>query len=159
MNNITRCLFLFILFAFISRPESLHYELDDYGTRDIQIEIKGEVSDPGIITVDAYSTVDDVLKMIDLSEDADLSKVNRTAILKDQDVLVIPGKSDSALLVSINTADIDELTLVPNIGKVTAENIIAYRNQNGLFQSIDDLVKVKGIGAKTLEKIRKYLTL
>ena len=63
------------------------------------------------------------------------------------------------MLVSINTADIDELTLVPNIGKVTAENIIAYRNQNGMFQSIDDLVKVKGIGAKTLEKIRKYLTL
>ena len=159
MNNITRCLFLFILFAVISRPVSLQYELEGFKTKEIQVELKGEVVDPGIYVLDAYSTVNDLLDQAQLTEEADLSGINRTVRLKDQDVVVIPSVNREPLLVSINSADAEELMLVPNIGKVTAENIVAYRNENGLFQSIDDLVRVKGIGAKTLEKIRKYLTL
>ena len=159
MNNITRCLFLFILFAVISRPASMQYALEGFKTREIQVELKGEVDNPGIYVLDVYSTVDDLLKTAQLTEEADLSGINRTVMLRDQDVVVIPSINREPLQVSINTADVEQLMLVPNIGKVTAESIIAYRNENGLFQSIDDLVRVKGIGAKTLEKIRKYLTL
>lgn len=59
--------------------------------------------------------------------------------------------------VNINTADKDLLTQLPGIGPVTADIIIQYRKDNGNFSSIDELTKVKGIGNKTLEKLKPYL--
>ncbi len=59
--------------------------------------------------------------------------------------------------VNINTADKDLLTQLPGIGPVTADIIIQYRKDNGQFSSIDELTKVKGIGNKTLEKLKPYL--
>lgn len=57
--------------------------------------------------------------------------------------------------IDINTATVKELQSLPGIGKVTAERITAYRTQNGPFTAIDDLLKVKGIGKKSLDKIRE----
>ncbi len=59
--------------------------------------------------------------------------------------------------VNINTADKATLTLLPGVGTVTAEAILAYRQANGDFKSIDDLMKVKGIGEKSLAKLKPYL--
>lgn len=59
--------------------------------------------------------------------------------------------------VNINTADKELLTRLPGIGPVTADIIIKYRKDNGQFGSIDELTKVKGIGNKTLEKLKPYL--
>lgn len=56
--------------------------------------------------------------------------------------------------VNVNVATLKELQNLPGIGKVAAERIIAYRTENGPFTKVDDLTKVKGIGAKTLDKIR-----
>jgi competence protein ComEA len=61
--------------------------------------------------------------------------------------------------VNINTADAAQLALLPGIGPKAADSIISYRSSAGAFTSIDDLVKVKGIGQKTLEKLRPYLSL
>ncbi|MGC2526392.1 MAG: helix-hairpin-helix domain-containing protein [Candidatus Acidiferrum sp.] len=60
--------------------------------------------------------------------------------------------------ININTANSDELQLVPGIGPVTAEKILQMRKSYGLFKSVDDLRAIKGIGPKRLEKMRKYLT-
>lgn len=62
-------------------------------------------------------------------------------------------------LVNINTATKEELIQIPNVGPVTAERIILYRIENDGFKSIDELLKVKGIGEKTLEKIRGEVTI
>lgn len=82
-----------------------------------------------------------------------------------------PAQSDSAdtsvsgvtrseiVIVNINAADLDELQTLPSIGEVKARAIIKYREEYGDFASVDDLVNVSGIGEKTLEKIRKYLTI
>ncbi len=59
--------------------------------------------------------------------------------------------------VDINTADVDQLITVPGIGPKTAEAIIAYRKENGTFASLDDLIKIKGIGAKKLAKMKPFL--
>ena len=56
------------------------------------------------------------------------------------------------ITININTAGKDELVLLPNVGPVTAERIIRYREDYGLFDSIDDLTRVKGIDPKTLKK-------
>lgn len=59
--------------------------------------------------------------------------------------------------VNINTADKKLLTELPGIGPVTAEAIIDYRTTNGQFKSLNELTKVKGIGVKTLAKLKPYL--
>ncbi|MBZ5527398.1 MAG: helix-hairpin-helix domain-containing protein [Acidobacteriia bacterium] len=59
--------------------------------------------------------------------------------------------------VNINTATADELQQVPGIGPVTAEKIIHMRRAYGRFKRVDDLLSIKGIGRKRLEKMRKYL--
>lgn len=62
--------------------------------------------------------------------------------------------------VDINSADAASLAEAINgVGVVKAQAIIDYRNQNGPFASVDDLVKVRGIGPKTLEKNRAQLTI
>lgn len=60
--------------------------------------------------------------------------------------------------INVNTATVQELQSLPRIGSVTAERIVAYRTEHGDFRSPEDLIKVKGIGAKTLEKIRELIS-
>jgi competence protein ComEA len=60
--------------------------------------------------------------------------------------------------ININTANDDELASLPGIGKVKAEAIIEHRQQYGNFETVQDLTKVKGIGNKTLTKIKADIT-
>jgi len=62
-------------------------------------------------------------------------------------------------LVDINTADKAELMTIPTIGPVTADRIISYRQDFGPFTKIEELGRIKGIGEKTLAKIKPYITL
>ncbi len=61
--------------------------------------------------------------------------------------------------VNINTATLEELQMLPGIGESIAQNIVDFRNANGPFASIDELIKVKGIGVNKLDAIRDNLTL
>lgn len=60
-------------------------------------------------------------------------------------------------LLNINTAAAKELQTLPNIGVQMAQRIVDYREQHGKFASVDALQNVKGIGAKTLEKLRPFV--
>ena len=60
-------------------------------------------------------------------------------------------------LLNINTATVEELQTLPNIGEATAQRIVDYRTQHGNFTSVDALQNVKGIGTKTLEKLRPFV--
>lgn len=60
--------------------------------------------------------------------------------------------------VNLNTATSEELQQVPGIGPATAEKILLMRKSYGSFKSVDDLLAIKGLGKKRLEKMRKYLT-
>ncbi len=61
--------------------------------------------------------------------------------------------------ININTATKQELTNIPGVGLVKAGRIIALRKESGKFSSYDDLLAVKGIGEKSLKKIKPYITL
>ncbi|MCP2041620.1 competence protein ComEA [Neisseria sp. HSC-16F19] len=60
--------------------------------------------------------------------------------------------------VNINTADVQELQTLHNIGAKKAEAIVAYRTENGPFKAIEDIQKVKGIGKATFEKLKTEIT-
>jgi|SRR5271154_1940040 len=60
--------------------------------------------------------------------------------------------------ININTANSEQLQEVPGIGPTTAEKILQMRKSYGAFKSVDDLLSIKGIGKKRLDKMRKYLT-
>jgi comEA protein len=67
------------------------------------------------------------------------------------------AKGDIAKDININTADKELLVQLPGVGPKTADAIVKYRNKNGEFSSINDLTGVKGIGDKTLAKLKPYL--
>lgn len=60
-------------------------------------------------------------------------------------------------LLNINTASAEELQTLPNIGARMAQRIVEYRKVHGNFSSVDELQKVKGIGTKTLEKLKPFV--
>ena len=60
--------------------------------------------------------------------------------------------------IDLNTADSAALESIPGIGKSLSQRILAFREKNGAFQSVDDLLKVQGIGEKSIQKLRPYLT-
>jgi competence protein ComEA len=65
--------------------------------------------------------------------------------------------SGRANVVNINTADADQLQLLPRVGPALAARIIDYREANGPFRTIDEIVAVKGIGDTSLEQLEPYL--
>ncbi len=60
--------------------------------------------------------------------------------------------------ININTATAEELTELPRIGKVTAARIVAWREENGPFAEIEELLNVQGIGERTFERVRPHVT-
>ncbi len=70
-----------------------------------------------------------------------------------------PAPSEEiTLLVNINTATVQQLQALPGIGAVKAQAIVDYREEHGPFQSVEELLEVKGIGPATLEKFREDVT-
>jgi len=69
-----------------------------------------------------------------------------------------PPSPPSGEKVNINTAGVDELVTLPGIGKAYAERIVEYRQKNGPFKKVEDIINVRGIGEKTFERIKDRLT-
>ncbi len=142
------------------------------------VDVKGAVKNPGVYEVRLDDRVIDVIEEAGgLKEGADETKINFAQRVTDEMVLYIPliGEDGENMIVSagagltstsasqeagkinINTATSDELQNLPGIGPSKAEAIIAYREDSGLFQTIDDLKLVTGIGDKTFEKLKDFI--
>ena len=70
----------------------------------------------------------------------------------------VEDESQNSLRVDINTADVEELDELPEVGPSTAQSIIDYRENNGGFRTVDELEEIPGIGPATLEKIEPFAT-
>ncbi len=98
----------------------------------------------GFVTVKSYENETD---SADLSAaDVSVSAVNKIDALR------------GAEPINVNDADETELQRLPGVGPATASAIVDYRTENGPFTTVDDLLKVKGIGYAKLEKMRPYIT-
>ena len=67
------------------------------------------------------------------------------------------GKKELSGKLNLNTATVEELTMLPGVGPSKAERVIAWRTKNGDFKRVADLRKVKGFGYKTIKKLEPYL--
>ncbi len=90
---------------------------------------------------------------VPVSSDAEAAGIAATAPAAKQPV---PADNDGRI--DINKADVEQLAALPGVGETIARRIIAFREQHGPFQRVDDLLKVKGIGEKSLAKLRPSVT-
>ena len=81
--------------------------------------------------------------------------VSLAVIASDLDSAAIG--QDGVALININAVDAETLTRLDGIGEVLAQRIVDYRTEHGPFASLDELLKVKGVGEKTLDRIRDRL--
>ncbi|AJO58965.1 MULTISPECIES: competence protein ComEA [Bacillus] len=149
---------------------------NDESNETIVIDIKGAVQHPGVYEMRTGDRVSQAIeKAGGTSEQADEVQVNLAEILQDGIVVYIPKKGEETAvqqgggvsvqsdggkgaLVNINTATLEELQGISGVGPSKAEAIIAYREENGRFQTIEDITKVSGIGEKSFEKIKSSIT-
>ncbi|MFC3929020.1 helix-hairpin-helix domain-containing protein [Streptococcus caprae] len=146
----------------------------------VTIDLKGAVKKEGIYTLDKGSRVADAIEQAGgFTDQAERKSVNLAQKLKDEDVIYVATIGEELALataassatatgttdtnsdtakVNLNTADAAQLQTISGIGEKKAQDIIAYREANGGFKSVDDLGNVSGIGDKTLEKLREFVT-
>lgn len=142
----------------------------------VVVHVSGAVSKPGVYTLPEGARVIQALEMAGGPlKEADLEGINLAQPLYDGQQARIPFKPNAAEVgmdsareiqaymhpdgkININLADQAQLESLPGIGSVKSQSIIHYREQNGPFRQIEDLVKVSGIGDKTLENIKDLIT-
>lgn len=127
----------------------------------IVVQIIGEVNNPNVYEVQMGIRLNELIEIAGgFTENADIKQVNLALLLTDQMKITIPSILDSEEKVSkinINTADLALLMTLNGIGEVKAQAIIDYRETHGPFKTIEEIMKVKGIGLKTFEKIKDYI--
>ena len=161
MKLIRQFLIIVLLLIGILSVDLTPVALSDSENTRIYVSIKGAVEKEETISLKQYATVQEAIDQIQLKENADISSLNPNMVLKDADVLSIPYQTDEEELprVSINQATREELQQLDGIGPSTADAIIQYREEHGLYQTIEDIMKVKGIGNAKFEKIKEKITL
>lgn len=145
--------------------------------KPVVVYITGAVPRPGVYALAQGSRVQDAISAAGgFLADAEKSGINLARLVEDGEQLDIPyteGSSpvivnqatpteDLSLsgsdLININIASQSELETLPGIGPTAALKIITYRQQNGPFVTIDDILNVSGIGPGTFEKIKNLIT-
>lgn len=105
------------------------------------------------IDIEKYDTLESVLENYDLPKDVDISALNPLQILNHNDLVNLPIIKE-VTCISLNNGTIEELMSLKGVGAAIAQRIIDYRSDKGLFQSIEDIQNVKGIGPKVYEKLK-----
>lgn len=132
---------------------------------ELYVHVLGRVAHPGLYMLDVDARVVDALAAAGGTlDDADLQAVNLARTLSDGEQLIVPvigaaaqnGESPAAGdgLIDLNNADQSALESLPGIGPALAGRIIDWRETNGRFQSVEDLLAVSGIGEKVLSGLR-----
>lgn len=151
-------------------------------TGDVVVDVSGKVRKPGIVTLPAGSRVADALKRAGGARSgASTTALNLARVLVDGEQILVgvepvqaappdggmpsagagsapsPGGPPAAL-VNLNTATMEQLDTLPGVGPVTAQSILDWRAEHERFNTVDELLEVKGIGEATLADLRDRVT-
>lgn len=131
------------------------------------VHLTGEVIAPGVYRLPVGARVDDALKAAGgPTGEGDIHRLNLAARLADGQQIVVPKRIDPMLAslvpiasptvgrVNLNLATVPELDRLPGVGPVTAQRIVAYREQHGPFTTVEQLREAKLVNAATFEKIK-----
>ncbi len=140
----------------------------------VTVDVAGKVRRPGIAVLDAGARVVDALKAAGGARaGVDLSSLNLARVLVDGEQILVGAQPESVAvpdpaapapgqvpgqLVNLNVASATELEALPEVGPVTAAAIIAWRESNGGFSAVDELLEIDGIGETTLGQIAPFVT-
>lgn len=134
-------------------------------TEMLAVFVCGSVVTPGVYELPTGSRVYEAIALAGgMTDEAAQTAVNQAELLTDGQMIEIPTKEEQQVrtaaeearldgLVNINTADLDELKTLPGIGDSKARSIIAYREKNGAFKTIEDIKSVDGIGDGIFAKL------
>ena len=147
-----------LLLVYLSKLDIKQFDLTSLNPTEITLTIRGAVINPGEYKLPAYSTIADLLSIVVLDDNADVSMFNPQTVLKNNDVIDIPIITEIKLI-SINSASLNELMTLNGIKEKLAQKIINHREMYGLFQTLEALMDVKGIGLKKFEIIKPYIKL
>ncbi len=142
---------------------------------NIPVYVSGEVHCPGVYWVSTGTIVAEVVELAGgLTSQANVQVVNLALRVEDGMHLHIPNQNSSETdwilsasspaakptpgKVNINTADLDGLMTLPGVGESTAKDILRYRQNNGFFHTIEDLMQVPGIKQARFDKIKDMIT-
>ena len=129
-------------------------------TAELVVHVVGAVARPGVVRLPEFSRVEDALAQAGgPTSEAQLSGVNLAREVFDGEQIVVPiwgeelaaGSGDQSGPISLSRADQAALETLPRVGPATAQRIIAWRESQGPFRSVEDLLAVSGIGPATLE--------
>ncbi len=142
-------------------------------TGEVTVDVAGKVRKPGVRVLPAGSRVVDALDAAGgARQGVDLSSLNLARVLTDGEQILVgvdpapgavpPGEAASVpgagAPVNLNTADLTLLETLPGVGPVTAQAIVTWRESNGGFTAVDQLVDVDGIGEATLADLAPLVT-
>ncbi|MDW0109006.1 helix-hairpin-helix domain-containing protein [Sporosarcina aquimarina] len=138
----------------------------------IVVDVKGAVLHPNVYTLtEGQRVIDAISAAGGYTQNADSKLLNHAQRLADETVIYVPiigeevpvfempevgtgtPNKEVSLLVNINIADEQQLMTLTGIGPAKASAIVKYRTEQGVFQQIEDLMKVTGIGQKTFETL------
>ena len=146
---------------------------DEDEDASVVVDVAGAVANPSVVELKAGARVQDAITAAGgVTAEADVNALNRAIVCEDGQKIYVPRQGETPMpaggqpvagagsagaesaLVNINTADEKALDALPGVGPSTAQAIIEDREANGAFSSIEDLMRVSGIGEKKFEKLK-----
>ncbi len=138
-------------------------------TPELYVHVLGRVTEPGLYVLgDGSRVVDAVAAAGGFATGADQGAVNLARLLSDGEQLYVPAEGEQSPViagtgaasgpVNLNTADAAALDSLPRIGPALAARILAWRESNGRFEAVEDLLAVSGIGQSTFDGLRDLVT-
>ena len=132
------------------------------------VYVCGEVHVPGVYELPAGSRVYEAIHLAGgLTETADPGAVNQALFVEDGQMIQVFALGEEPVTtvqeeqengrVNLNTADVSALMGIPGIGEAKAKSIIAYREENGKFQSAEDVMNITGIKEGLYSKMKDYI--
>lgn len=150
-------------------------ESTNISSKEVTVYVSGAVNSPGVVTLNQGDRLSDaVAKVGGTTENADFNQVNLAIKVEDEKHYIIPkigekveevdnkvegvnNNEESSTKININSATIEELDTLPGVGEATANKILNYRNENGEFESIEEIKNVNGIGDKKYEELKELI--